>query len=101
MSTAQAELDTLPQEVQTLLDRVPVSYLRDLALDLAWAALIAPRRPDALRQVIYEWEITLEEIADAGEDVSDIQKARVEARTGLGLTPDELRAYLNADDASA
>lgn len=98
MTIAQAELDTLPPEVQTLLDRVPIAYLRDLALDLAWAALVASRRPDALRQVIYEWEITLEEIADAGDDISEIQMARNEARAGIGLTPDELQAYLDADD---
>jgi hypothetical protein len=92
MAIAQAEIETLPAEVQALLDRVPAPYLRDLALDLAWAALVAPRRPDALRQVIYEWEITLEEIADAGEEIDDIQAARTEAKASLGLTPDELRA---------
>ena len=59
MSVTQAELKTLPQEVRSLLDRLPPQYLRDLALDLAWAAMVASRRPDALHQVIQEWEITL------------------------------------------
>ena len=87
MSVAQVELKTLPPEVQTLLDRVPSQYLRDLALDLAWAALVAPRRPDALHQVVREWEITLEEIDLAGDDLPDILKARDEARAGVGMTP--------------
>jgi hypothetical protein len=98
MSVAQVELKTLPQEVRTLLDRVPSQYLRDLALDLAWAALVAPRRPDALHQVIREWEITLEEIDLAGDDLPDILKARDEAQAGIGMPPDELRTYLDADD---
>jgi hypothetical protein len=98
MSVAQVELKTLPQEVQALLNRVPSEYLRDLALDLAWAALVASRRPDALHQVIREWEITLEEIDLAGDDLPNILKARDEAQAGIGMTPDELRAYLDADD---
>lgn len=98
MSVAQAELKTLPQEVQTLLDRMPLPYLRDLALDLAWAALVAPRRPDALHQVVREWEITLEEIELAGDDLPDILEAREEARSGVGMRPDELRVYLDAQD---
>jgi len=84
----------LPPEVQTLLDRVPPEYLRDLALDLAWAALIAPRRPDALYQVVRDWEITLEEVALAGDELPAILQAREEARAGIGLTPSELRVYL-------
>jgi len=48
MSVVEADLKPLPQEVRTPLDRVPSQYLRDLALDLAWAALVAPRDPDAL-----------------------------------------------------
>jgi hypothetical protein len=97
MSVAQVELETLPQEVRTLLARVPSEYLRDLALDLAWAALVAPRRPDALHQVIREWEITLEEIDLAGDDLSEILEARKEVQAGIGMTPDELCAHLNDD----
>jgi len=67
--------------------------MRDLALDMAWAALIAPRRPDALHQVVVEWEATLEEIRLAGDDLPDIQRARQEAKSGIGMTPDELRIY--------
>jgi hypothetical protein len=98
MSVVQAELKILPQEVRILLDRVPSQYLRDLALDLAWAALVAPRRPDALHQVIQEWEITLEEIELAGDDLPDILKAREEAQAGIGMNPDELQAYLDTGD---
>ena len=98
MSVVQADLKILPQEVRTLLDRVPPQYLRDLALDLAWAALVAPRRPDALHQVIREWDVTLEEIELAGDDLADILKARDEAQAGVGMNPDELRAYINIDD---
>ncbi|MBL7202443.1 MAG: hypothetical protein ISS56_20100 [Anaerolineae bacterium] len=99
MTVAQAELQTLPQGMQALLDRVPARYLRDFALDLAWAALVAPRRPDALYQVLHEWEITLEEIDLAGDDLPDILEARNEARAGVGLTPEELQAYLDTDDS--
>ena len=99
MTVAQAELQTLPQGVQALLDRVPARYLRDFALDLAWAALVAPRRPDALYQVLHEWEITLEEIDLAGNDLPDILEARNEARAGVGLTPEELQTYLDTDDS--
>jgi hypothetical protein len=98
MSVTQAELAKLPLEVLTLLDRVPPEYMRDLALDLAWAALIAPRRPDALHQVIREWEVTLEEIYLDGDDLPNILRAREEVQTGIGMTPDELRAYLESDD---
>lgn len=98
MNVAQVELAKLPLEVQSLLDRVPPEYLHDLALDLAWAALVAPRRPDALYQVIQEWEITLEEVELAGADLTDILKAREEARAGIGMTPEELHAYLESED---
>ena len=98
MSVTEVELKPLPQEVQSLLERVPTQYLRDLAVDLAWAALTASRRPDALHQVIQEWEITLEEIDLAGEDLPHVLKARKELRAGVGMTPDELRAYLDAGD---
>jgi hypothetical protein len=84
MSVTQVELAKLPLEVQALLDRVPSEYLHDLALDLAWAALVAPRRPDALYQVIREWEITLEEVDLAGAD--------------LPMTREELHAYLESND---
>ncbi len=89
------ELANLPADVQNLLERVPPEYLHDLAMDLAWAALIAPRRPDALYQVVREWETTLEEIDLSGDELPDILKAREEARAGVGMTPDELRAYLD------
>jgi hypothetical protein len=52
MGVTQVELAKLPPGMQTLLDRVPPEYMHDLALDLAWAALVAPRRPDALYQMI-------------------------------------------------
>ncbi len=91
----QVELAKLPLEVQTLLDRVPSEYLHDLALDLAWAALVAPRRPDALYQVMREWEITLEEADLAGADLPNILKAREEAQVDIGMTPEELHAYVN------
>ena len=97
MSVAQ-ELVNLPPDVQALLDCVPAEYLHDLALDLAWAALLAPRRPDALYQVVREWEITLEEIDLAGDELPDILQAREEARAGEGMAPGELRAYLDDDD---
>lgn len=68
--------------------------MHDMARDLARAALIAPRRPDALYQVIRDWEITLEEIDLAGEELSDILQARQEAQAGVGMKPEELHAYL-------
>lgn len=97
MSIVQEQVN-LPPDVQALLDRVPQEYMHDLAVDLAWAALIAPRRPDALSQVVREWEVTLEEIELAGDDLPDILRAREEAQAGIGLTPDELHAYLGDDD---
>ena len=96
--TVDQELANLPPDVQVLLDRVPPEYMHDLALDLAWAALIAPRRPDALYQVVREWEITLEEIDLTGGDLPGVLRAREEARAGVGMTPEELHAYL--DDQS-
>ena len=98
MAVTRVDLAKLPAEVQTLLDRVPAEYARDLALDLAWAALIAPRRPDALYEVVRDWEITLEEIAAAGDVLPDIVTAREEAKTGVGMTFGELRAYLDSDE---
>ena len=91
----EQELANLPPDVQDLLDRMPPEYMHDLAMDLAWAALIAPRRPDALYQVVREWETTLEEIDLSGDELADILKARQEAQAGVGMTPDELRAYLD------
>jgi len=44
--------------------------------------------------VVRDWEATLEEIELAGDDLPDILQAREEARAGIGMTPDELRAYL-------
>ena len=99
MSVAQVELAKLPVEVQMLLDRLPSEYMHDLALDLAWAALVAPRRPDALYQVLREWEITLEEIDLTGDDLPDVVLARGEAQAGVGMTPEELRAYLDSNTA--
>jgi hypothetical protein len=93
------ELTNLPPEVQTLLDQVPTAYMHDLAVDLAWAAMIAPRRPDALYQVVREWEVTLEELSLAGEELAEILEAREQIQAGEGMTPDELRAYLDADEA--
>ena len=94
MDVAQ-EMANLPPGVQDLFDRVPAEHMRDLAMDLAWAALSAPRRPDALYQVVREWETTLEEIDLSGDELADILKARQEAQAGVGMTPDELRAYLD------
>jgi hypothetical protein len=98
MVVATTELAKLPSAVQLLLNRVPPEYMSDLALDLAWAAMVAPRRPDALYQVMREWEVTLEEIALAGDDLSDILRAREEAQAGVGMTPADLRAYLENDE---
>jgi hypothetical protein len=98
MSVSQVELAKLPPEMQTLLERVPPAYMHDLALDLAWAAMVAPRRPDALYQVIREWEATLDEIDLAGDDLPEILRAREEVRSGIGMTPEELRAYLEDED---
>ena len=92
------EWQPVPQGMQTLLDRVPTQYLRDFALDMAWAALVASRRPDALHQVLHEWEVTLEEIELAGDDLPNILEARKEAQDGVGMTLDELQAYLSTDD---
>jgi len=79
----------LPSAVERLIARMPKEYLPDLALDLAWAALVAPRRPDALYQVLQEWEVTLEEIALAGDELPQVLQARQEARAGVGMTPAE------------
>jgi hypothetical protein len=98
MVVATTELSKLPSAVHLLLDRVPPEYMSDLALDLAWAAMVAPRRPDALYQVVQEWEVTLDEIALAGNDLSDILRARKEAQAGVGMTPVELRTYLENDE---
>ena len=98
MSVTQVELAKLPPEMQTVLDRVPAEYLHDLALDLAWAAMVAPRQPHALHQVIREWEITLEEMDLSGDDLPNVLQAREEAQRGIGMTPEELRAYLENDD---
>ena len=90
----QVEQTVLPPEVQTLLNRIPPEYMHALALDLAWAALVAPRRPAALYQVIREWQATLDEIELAGDDLPDVLRAREEVLSGIGMTPDELHAYL-------
>lgn len=98
MGITQVELDVLPQEIRVLLEQVPPEYLRDLALDLAWAAMVASRRPDALHQVVQEWETTLEEIELVGDDLPQVLQARKEAQAGVGMTPNELRAYLDSKD---
>ena len=90
----QVEQAVLPPEVQTLLNRMPPEYMHALALDLAWAALVAPRRPAALYQVIREWQATLDDIELAGDDLPDVLRAREEVLSGIGMTPDELHAYL-------
>ena len=46
-----------------------------------------------------DWITTVEEIYLAGDDLPEILRARDEARAGVGMTPDELRAYLEVDDA--
>ena len=94
MTVSKVELAKLPPQVQTLLDLVPAEYMQDLALDLAWAAMVAPRRPDALYQVVREWEVTLEEISLAGDDLPNVLRAREEVQSGVGMMPDELRAHL-------
>ena len=94
MTVSKVELAKLPPQVQTLLDLVPAEYMQDLALDLAWAAMVAPRRPDALYQVVREWEVTLEEISLAGDDLPNVLRAREEVQSGVGMTPVELRAHL-------
>jgi non-ribosomal peptide synthetase component F len=93
MGVTQGFTNLLP-DVQHLLARLPLEYMHDLALDLAQAALIAPRRPDALYQVIREWEITLEEIDLAGDELADILQARQEPQAGVGMRPNEPHAYL-------
>lgn len=90
-------INLLP-EMENLLQIVPLKYMRDLARDLAWVALITPRRPDALYQLIEEWKVTLEEIELAGDEISDILSARQEAQSGIGMTPDQLRAYLASEE---
>lgn len=60
--------------------------MRNLAADLAWAALVASRCPDALYQVIGEWQATLEEIEADGDSLLEVLRARTELKTGQGLT---------------
>lgn len=91
------DLTLLPPEVKTLLEQVPEAYLRDLATDLAWAALLASRRPDALHQVIGEWQATLEELEADGDRLPDVLHARADLKAKGGLTLDELHAELDHD----
>ncbi len=93
------DLTLLPPEVKALLEQVPGEYLRDLAADLAWAALVASWRPDALYQVIGEWRATLEEIEADGDRLPDVLRARAELKAKqTGLTLDELRAELDREE---
>ena len=102
MSTAtitpvmSAERSLLPVEITDLLARVPRAYLRDLATDLAWAALIAPRRSDVLYQVVMEWQATLEEIELDGEYLSEVLNARAEMKAGVGWRDMEIAATARA-----
>jgi hypothetical protein len=88
-------LTLLPAEVKASVEHVPEAYLRDLAADLAWAALVASWRPDALHQVIGEWQATLEEIQADGDRLPEVVRARAELKTKRGLTLDELRTELD------
>jgi hypothetical protein len=95
--TKKKTINLLP-EIEQFLQVIPLEYMRDLARDLAWACLISPRRPDALFQLIAEWKATLEEIELAGDELPDILSARQEVQSGIGMTPDELRAYLASEE---
>ena len=53
---------------------------------------------EAVDAYLRDWEATLEEITLAGDDLPAILQARDEARAGVGMTPDELRTYLESDD---
>ena len=97
-SLTQIQSINLLPEINTLLNRIPLEYLRDFAFDLAKVALITPRHPNAIAQLIAEWEVTLEEIEVAGDEMSDILQARQEAQHGIGMTPDQLRAYLASEE---
>jgi hypothetical protein len=82
-------LTLLPAEVKASVEHVPEAYLRDLAADLAsW-------RPDALHQVIGEWQATLKEIQADGDRLPEVVRARAELKTKRGLTLDELRTELD------
>jgi hypothetical protein len=94
----RVDLALLPPEVKTLLRQTPETYLRDLAADLARAALTASRRPDALHQVIGEWQTTLEEIKADGDRLPEVLRARTELQSGQGLTLDELRIELEREE---
>jgi hypothetical protein len=92
------DLTLLPPEVKALLKQIPEAYLRDLAADLAWAALVASRRPDALHQVIGEWQATLEEIKADGGRLPEVLRARTELQSGQGLTLDELHVEFDREE---
>jgi len=94
----RVDLTLLPPEVKALLEQIPEAYLRDLAADLAWAALAASRRPDALHQVIGEWQATLEEIKADGDRLPEVLRARTELQSGQGLTLDELHVKLDREE---
>ena len=90
------EQGLLPVEITNLLAQTPKAYLRDLATDLAWAALVAPRRPDALYQVVMEWQATLEEIELDGEHLPEVLNARAETKAGVGWNLKELYNFLDS-----
>lgn len=94
----RADPALLPPEVKALLEQIPETYLRNLAADLAWAALAASRRPDALHQVIGEWQATLEEIKADGDRLPEVLRARTELQSGQGLTLDELHVELDREE---
>jgi hypothetical protein len=98
-SEIHVDLTLLPPEVKMLLEQVPGEYVRDLAADLAWAALVAAWRPDALYQVISDWQATLEEMEADGDELPNVLRARAELKSKqVGLTLDEFRAELEREE---
>ena len=95
--TQTPSINLLP-EINTLLNRIPLEYLRDFAFDLAKTALITPSQPNAIPQLIAEWEVTIEEIEAAGDELSDILQARQDVQQGIGMTVDQLQAYLASEE---
>ena len=74
--TQPQSTDFLPQ-IESLLQRMSLTYLRDFTLDLVRVAL---RQPDQIGQLLTDWEVTLEEIELAGDELEDILTARKEAQ---------------------
>ena len=98
--TQPQSTDFLPQ-IESLLRatlawrRMSLTYLRDFALDLVQVAL---RQPDGIGQLVADWEVTLEEIEQAGDELDDILRAREEAKSGIGMTPSQLRTFLASEE---